>query len=824
MQVRNGILKDMFKYEDSMGEKVVLPMDINTIDSYAFFQCHKIKQVIVPSSVNRIKKKAFADNEVIESISLSKGLKIIEKESFIGCNKLKSIIIPSSVEFMGYGAFNGCKRLNSVIIEEGLKTLEEAVFFECSNLKKIKLPQSLEIIRDSAFNGCTQLVYLTLPSSLKTLEENSFSNCYKLKKINIPKDIKLINSNMFANCNSLENVIFEGDVKRIKHGAFMSCEQLKRIDLSSVERIGNIAFFDCKNLRTVKFCNELKEIGESCFFDCGLKSIELPSTLEVISNSAFSQCQKLKKVILNEGLKTIKSKAFVSNVSLRNIKIPSSVELVENGAFQYDILDSISIYSDTKIDVQNCISKKVIIINNRTKEERIVDCNKSCEFILSDGVVIVDNINKNLYFYDNDDRWVVINQGVLDEYINNIIVHNRVYKRIYEWYKRGKFTPHYTVMENMPIGEIDNFYLKNNSLRWKQLVELSNARYDEEKQGLFKLAYVLGVFSKNGKDSVRAFNFIKDKIIPNIPLGEYHIRFGELNTYELGYNKDFAKLVYKYGENINFLGLNDNDYFAKAYNNFNKIKEAYPNKVVNTNTKTEMLTPELCINALVKVQYKDVYKGNEVLAKNLGLYGYSQADFLLAQTMYEKAKMISKEEILLDINSDNGNSVVTYEMLDKDNPLGLILGNITNCCQTLNGSGKSCLEHGITSLNSRFMVFKTGHIIVGQSWVWYDEVTKRICLDNIEIPKKVLNSYLKKKEFQKEFLKCLTRVCDGFLEKMNSKGLEVSSITVGKGYNDLKNILSDSFPLISDQSKLSGYDGYSDATNQYVLYNKVRIR
>ena len=122
------------------------------------------------------------------------------------------------------------------------------------------------------------------------------------------------------------------------------------------------------------------------------------------------------------------------------------------------------------------------------------------------------------------------------------------------------------------------------------------------------------------------------------------------------------------------------------------------------------------------------------------------------------------------------------------------------------------------------MIFKAkDNTILGQSWVWYDELHKKICLDNIEVPKLILQTKLKSKETQKDFLHCLKRMVKNFLQEMKKKGLEVNSITIGKGYTDIKDILEENYILSNTEPILSDYTGYTDAKVQYILYKKSNL-
>ena len=205
----------------------------------------------------------------------------------------------------------------------------------------------------------------------------------------------------------------------------------------------------------------------------------------------------------------------------------------------------------------------------------------------------------------------------------------------------------------------------------------------------------------------------------------------------------------------------------------------------------------------------------------MGMYGYSQEQFEELQEWFDAAKYINDKELKLFIGKDsNDERKIQYDLLEKDDPLTAVLGNITNCCQVIGQTGESCVKYGMTMPNSKFMTFSHNKTIVGQSWVWYDETTKVICLDNIEAPDKFYELIKNDENLKREFKDCLKRVADSFIKEMGNHGLEVRSVTVGKGYNDISYLLKDMFEEVKEASSLCGYDKYSDSKEQYVIKKK----
>ena len=85
-------------------------------------------QVTVPAQlggadVSSIGTKAFENNDEIESVTFSEGIKTIGDYAFSGCDLLETVNIPSSVTLIDKYAFEKCRALQSVDIPSTVKTV-----------------------------------------------------------------------------------------------------------------------------------------------------------------------------------------------------------------------------------------------------------------------------------------------------------------------------------------------------------------------------------------------------------------------------------------------------------------------------------------------------------------------------------------------------------------------------------------------------------------------------------------------------------------------------------------------------------------------------
>ena len=362
---------------------------------------------------------------------------------------------------------------------------------------------------------------------------------------------------------------------------------------------------------------------------------------------------------------------------------------------------------------------------------------------------------------------------------------------------------------------------------------------------LMKIYYALGGFSENQGESEKAFEYVLKHVAishdeydssPQAVGAEIHRRFSGL-TLHGPYNPDFAKFFMRYyHKNPDFMFFdiddgNERDYLCQAHNHFGVIQRLFPNMVVNGNTQRDLLSPKFVAEHCNIEEYEDVDEGNEALALMVGRYGYSQDQFDEMQDIYNVAKGL-KDKYVIQADRAKAENGISFRVLEKDDPLGFVLGDITNCCQHIDGPGGSCVDDGYRNPNAGFLVFEeeikdengqpTGeHRILAQAYIWYDPETKTVCYDNIEIPTKILDALREGRRLSTEdLMDSLTESADAIMSAMNRNGVEVERVTTGQGYNDLRVELEKEYgdPEWSPIAKHRGYLGYSDAKEaQYLI-------
>ena len=378
---------------------------------------------------------------------------------------------------------------------------------------------------------------------------------------------------------------------------------------------------------------------------------------------------------------------------------------------------------------------------------------------------------------------------------------------------------------------------------------------------IFHLYYAIGGFSQNESESKKAYHYTLNHILQQhnnemsdnatkissfIHYHKIHERIsGLVLTGE--HHSSFAQFFMRYYHNDNdFLFLNhdtfskdsaNENFLPKAHNNWKDIIQLFPNRVVNGNTTHELLTPEFVAKHSIATSFYGINPGNEELALTLGQYGYSQSQFEEMQAVFDFAKTL-KEKCVIRADKSKEFDCINFRILEKDDPLGFILGDITNCCQAWGGAAKSCVEDGYKNPNSAFWVFeetikdKDGKPtdkkrILGQAYVWYDPITRTVCMDNIEIPTGILKELTSSNATKNgvslsEFLDIIEYSAKSIKNTMNRNNTRVNRVTIGSGFNDLSKHLKTRYNLITHNLARNPSSGvYSDAnSSQFVILSR----
>lgn len=196
-----------------------------------------------PIPVRTISGFNLSQNDIVESVIVSEGIRFVETGAFKNCVNLKSIELPKkSLVSIGIDVFANTAYYNNksnweitsnykalyvgnilvevkankdelftLCVRNNTRMISSAVFLLVrKNLYSVTLPTSVEIIDDYAFEGCYNLVSVRNSSSIKRIGTEAFANT-GLREIDFLDNVKIIGNRAFYNCKA-KGLYFENKI------------------------------------------------------------------------------------------------------------------------------------------------------------------------------------------------------------------------------------------------------------------------------------------------------------------------------------------------------------------------------------------------------------------------------------------------------------------------------------------------------------------------------------------------------------------------------------------------------------------------------------
>lgn len=138
--------------------RVEILSGISSIPANAFYECSRIREILLPDTVTEVGHRAFYRCAYLKSINLPQGLTTLGDEAFSGCVRLTEIDLSMLTSTDGWGiqTFRGCVSLERVALSEQLTALPSGSFEGCSSLTSLSGASGL-IPDETAFRGCPVL-------------------------------------------------------------------------------------------------------------------------------------------------------------------------------------------------------------------------------------------------------------------------------------------------------------------------------------------------------------------------------------------------------------------------------------------------------------------------------------------------------------------------------------------------------------------------------------------------------------------------------------------------------------------------------------------
>lgn len=311
---------------------IVIPSQINNqpvveIGTSAFAN-KALESVLIPSSIKRIKTRAFDSNRLTE-IDLS-NVEEIGEYSFAN-NRLASVKT-ANLTRIPTGAFMQNKLLTVII--DGNVEIIGAQAFSNNLLKTVDIPEGVIQIGTKAFYN-NEISTLYLGSTVSSIGDDGFDF-----QEGFEAGIVFIEGN-FSRFDHSWDSIFDSKLHKEARDEFR-CTALTSTTCSLSKYSGNslsvIIPEEIDGMTVV-------EIGNNVFLNRGITSVTMPETIQKIGASAF-EGNELVQLTLPASVRTIGTRAFANN-TLKIIHVKEAVTSIEANAFaEQDIVNGTVFMSD----------------------------------------------------------------------------------------------------------------------------------------------------------------------------------------------------------------------------------------------------------------------------------------------------------------------------------------------------------------------------------------------------------------------------------------------------------------------------------------------
>lgn len=772
----------------------------------------------------------------LEKYVIPKGYKIIKEGSFKNCKRLKQITIPNTVEKIEKEAFQNCKSLKKLVMPNSVKNIGMQIFDNCTNLEEIVFSDNITELPFGVFAGCVNLKKVKLPNKL-THFSNTFHNCKSLKNITLPKSLKKLPCYLFSYCESLKTVTFKNDYDFIPYGFFYNCSSLEKIKKfpKNLQTIEDFTFNGCKSLKTIQIPKTVKKIGTEAFFCCeSLKKVILPEEVDTINFKTFSNCFALTE-INTENIKTVEGSAFKNDVSLKELNL-KNVEYFSNMVFAGCTgLEKLTI-SDSAVFGIECFDDVDFKYFYKFKGQNY--------YIFSKAKPVDNNLDILLDLDKMKSTFLCLDLGL----IGNVRYRDKIITAYNKFEKSKQFIPDYILKSSLEFRNLDyelnqrnyKFFCKN----IPNIKEFILNNDEDEIKGLYKLANILGCFSKdkltdkNGKETEtfiaqKACSVLSNILKSEILTDKFSRTFDSISLYE-PVNQEFLKFISLKDENKNlkyveFLLNKGESVLQNVAMNFDRVQKL--KNIVDENGKPCQVSWEKAIDNYLKTKYYNNVKEEDYDIANLfASKGITQAVFDKVVRIRNKSKTENmnahilnkplKEDSILEAieKVKKGTSVkleeskklieelynkkFTYEMLDKYDPKNSIIGSYASCCATINNMeyGRHITEATLTLNDVQNLVVKNVYGEIIAKGALYINKKDGICvindfeLNQIYKNHEVKNGYYSVAENHKEeqdrelIFNAFKRGIYSFVKEydLTHKDNPIKAVVIGNGFNKLK--------------------------------------
>lgn len=344
-------------------------------DTLLLYPAGREGRCTLPEGTERIGDYAFAYGK-IETVELT-GVKKINEGAFMG-SCLKELVLPDTVDRISREAFAQCARLTSLQLGSGITVLPEGCFRDCVSLEQVSVPPRITRIYDRAFSGAGVRELTFRPESkLRSLGEDAFRGC-PLESLTLPPAVESVGAGAFWGC-AFTRLTLPASLVQIGAGAFGQCPLLEAIAVEgenpayasdggalftrdgrtlhtypggrsaqvyrvpeTVERLEPWCFAGSDRLEQLILPQSLEELTERALQDGGFRELTLPQGLTRIGDYALAGTHRLEALTLPHRVTSLGRYALWGS-GVREVTFGAGLTRVGDYAFAHSGLEAVTV-------------------------------------------------------------------------------------------------------------------------------------------------------------------------------------------------------------------------------------------------------------------------------------------------------------------------------------------------------------------------------------------------------------------------------------------------------------------------------------------------
>lgn len=213
---------------------VTLGVGINTIGEGAFSFCPELQYISADAgNMNYCSVDGVLMTKDKQTIVACPGAKKgsfliptsvnkLQNTAFFGCHELTSVILPSSLADIGENPFVFCDGLKEILVnnehpeltsDDGVLMNKErtaVIFYPNAKEGAYAIPNGVKALTNGTFVWSHSLTNLTVPKTVTSIGSWTFLGCEMLQSISIPASVTTIGDGAFLDCPSLSTIIYGG--------------------------------------------------------------------------------------------------------------------------------------------------------------------------------------------------------------------------------------------------------------------------------------------------------------------------------------------------------------------------------------------------------------------------------------------------------------------------------------------------------------------------------------------------------------------------------------------------------------------------------------